>query len=410
MRVTDGRGFTAVELAAVTFVVMLLALVLLPAIASKMIAVDITPAGVRGRDIFVAITGANTEREPLGLPPLWPADRLPTIDERPDETAMVTCSNSTDYFRWLYDEQRRGDEEWRPLTTGFDYSKLAGAGVPVCVSGPLTAENNMWTIAMNVTEETSDMVPLLVTRNIDATSLASKVSDADGWKRLRFDREWSQPFGARAFVIVRKGGAVLRAREKYADYRTVYQRQAFNANVDATGQTNALPLRYLTPTHTVTPGQQVYEQGAVREAQESRRVRAGFRREFKSLRRDVFPVLACLAITYLISMGVFGLQIQKVGSIRNFVHGLVYGVFHFAATAGWTWFLFSIALSGGAVCKELLALAVLSYSAGVMLAACWRWPDASVCQRTMKFMVASPVIAMGSLILLLLFSVLGRAA
>ena len=35
MRVTDRRGFTAVELAAVTFVVMLLALVLLPAIASS---------------------------------------------------------------------------------------------------------------------------------------------------------------------------------------------------------------------------------------------------------------------------------------------------------------------------------------------------------------------------------------
>lgn len=400
---TDRQGFTAVELAVVTFVVMLLALVLLPVIANKMIAVEITPVGVRGRDIFVAIAGANAEREPLGLPPLWPADRLPAMDARPGETAMMRCSNSTDYFRWLYDEQGRGGKAWRPLATGFDYSKLAGAGVPVCVSGPLTAENNMWTIAMNVTDETSDMVPFLITRNIDATSLASKVSDADGGKRLRFDPEWGQPFGAQAFVIVRKGGAVFRAREKYAGYRTVYQRQTFDANVDATGQTNAWPLRYLTPTHTVTPGEQTHEEGAAREAQLRRLGLPRFHRESSMLSRVALPVLIGLLLVYVAATGFCGVRGPSLRPIASLAHGIVYGALHFAVAASWSFLLIFIALSNGEVSGLLLAVSVLTYAAGLAFEALWRYPcDAAARQWAFKGMAVAPLLAVPCLVLVLL--------
>jgi hypothetical protein len=397
-------GFNAVELAAVTFVVMLLVLALLPAIASKIIAVDVTPVGVRGRDIYMAITGANVEREPLGLPPLWPADRLPAIDDRPGETAMSSCSNSTDYFRWLYDEQGLEDKAWRPLATGFEYSKLAGLGVPACVNGPLTAENNMWTIAMNVTEQTAGIVPLMVTRNIDATSLASKVSDADGGKRLRFDPEWDQPFGATLFVMIRKSGAYFKVREKYADYRTMYLRQAFDANVDERGPTNALPLRYLTPTRTVTPGEQIYAEGAAREELQRRSASSRLRREYATLSKVAFPVLIWLMLVYVAATGGCGVRVPSLRPIACLVHDVAYGLFHFAAAASWACLLIFIALRGGEVSGLLLAVAVLTYAAGLAFEALWRYPrDAAARQRALKGMAAAPLMAVGCLPLVLLW-------
>jgi len=80
----DSRyGFNVIELAVVTVVVMLLVLVLIPAVGNKLTACDITPVGVRGREIFVAITGANTEREPLGLSSVWPSENPPVTNSGP---------------------------------------------------------------------------------------------------------------------------------------------------------------------------------------------------------------------------------------------------------------------------------------------------------------------------------------
>lgn len=253
----DSRnGFNVIELAVATTAVMLFVLALIPVIGNKLTSVDMTPVGVRGKEIFMAIAGANVEREPLGLSSVWPSENPTVTNNGPYEVECFNFSNSTDYFKRIYDEENAGTADWSPLASGFDYTRLAGAGVPPCTSGKLRPENNMWTIAMNVAEALDDVVPVLITRNIDASSLAAKVTDKDWDKSLRFDPEWETPFGNRAFALILKGGAVFRAREKYVSYKAVYRGQTFDASVDARGQAVAKPLKYLTPTRKVVPGEQ----------------------------------------------------------------------------------------------------------------------------------------------------------
>lgn len=266
MRADYRCGFNLIGLAAVTVAVVLLALALIPAVSNKTLACDMTPIGVRGREIFVAIAGANCEREPLGLPSVWPSENPPVTNNGPHEVECFNFSNSTDYFKRIYDEENAGTADWSPLAAGFDYTRLAGAGVPPCTSGKLRPENNMWTIAMNVADDLDDTVPVLITRNIDASSLAAKVTDKDWDKALRFDPVWKKPFGNRAFALIRRGGAVFRAREKYVSYKHVYRGQTFDATADAQGQAVAKPLKYLTPTRKAVPGEPAHAEGAGRAA------------------------------------------------------------------------------------------------------------------------------------------------
>ena len=117
---------------------------------------------------------------------------------------------------------------------------------------------------MNVRDEMEDVVPLLVTRNVDASSLAAKVTEKDWGKMLRFDLDWDTPYGSKAFLLIRKGGAIFKCRAKYASYGSVFGRQPFDATVDKDGKPVARPLKYLTPTRVVVPSERAYAEGAAR--------------------------------------------------------------------------------------------------------------------------------------------------
>jgi hypothetical protein len=406
MRADSVQGFNVVELAAVTAVVMLLVLALIPAVGSKLTACEMTPVGVRGREIFVAITGANTEREPLGLSPVWPSENPPVANNGPYDVECFNFSNSTDYFKCIYDEENAGTADWSPLAANFDYTRLEGAGVPPCTSGKLRPENNMWTIAMNVTDELDDTVPVLITRNIDASSLAAKVTDKDWDKPLRFDPEWETPFGNRAFALIRKGGAVFRARDKYASYKAVYQGQTFDASVDAQGHAVARPLKYLTPTRKVVPGEQTYIEGAVRNAQLTG---DGFgisvRRDLAALDRVARSVGWLLAVIYLLA-GVVYHVIVRDGTRRwppLTGYGIGVGLFHYAAAVLWV-SVFLGSLGGGsygAFRWTLLVLALLAQAVGLAFAAWLRRDDRAARQRAMMCVVVVPLIAVGGLFLML---------
>ena len=59
MRKNSRYGFNVIGLAAMTVVVILLVLALIPAMWCGVWSANVCAVGVRGRDIYVAITGAN---------------------------------------------------------------------------------------------------------------------------------------------------------------------------------------------------------------------------------------------------------------------------------------------------------------------------------------------------------------
>lgn len=252
-------SFNIVSLVVIVVLLGALTFALYPVLTSCRIIAHPVAIGSRGRDIYVAITGANAEREPLGLGSVWPRDS-PLSTNTVEKVAIsdMTFSNSTDYFWKLYDGDNLGTEAHSPYIAGFDFSKLAGAGVPVYSgSGQLRPENNMWTIASNVRDEMVDIIPILVTRNLAAESLARDVTDSMLERRLYFDDYWKTPFEERSAVIIRKGGSVFKIRPKNLSYAHVYRQQSFTTTLEG-----GAILGYLTPNRRVLLSESAYQKCA----------------------------------------------------------------------------------------------------------------------------------------------------
>jgi len=392
MRADYRCGFNLIGLAAVTVAVMLLVLTLIPAISNAVCGANMTAVGMRGRDIYVAITGANTEREPLGLPPVWPSEGI-QLTNAVDDIASMVFTNSTDYFNFLFDGKNLGTERWNPFVAGCNFLTLAGAGVPACTTGKLTAENNLWTIAMNVRDEIDDMVPILITRNIDASSLADKVAEKDWDKMLRFDPEWDTPYGNKAFIIIRKGGSIFKCRAKYASYGVVYGKRTFDAMVDKDGRPVKL-LKYLTPTRVVVLGEQAYAEGAARGATLSA---DAFWRNVK--RSAVLPACACVGGVYLLAAGIFA-AVRFLKRIKPCLtgYGVGFGLFHYVAAVFWLCLILEGALEF-AHGWALLALALLAQAAGVAFVCVRKRDDRAARVRGVKWMVTAPLVCLGMLFL-----------
>jgi hypothetical protein len=194
-----------------------------------MLKANMAAVAARGRDIYVAITSANTDRETELLPPIWPKTCLASTNLTDDISGKV-FKTSTEYFAALYDEEHIGTEAWKPWVSGFDYSKLAGAGVPAKEGkGKLLAKNNMWLIAANVTPEDSDLIPILISRNVDVKEIERYINQGGNVEDTKIDigkGDYKTPFGKKGFVMVRKGGGTFNNYAKYATLRVLFNSQS----------------------------------------------------------------------------------------------------------------------------------------------------------------------------------------
>ena len=215
--------------------------------SGSMLRANMAAVSARGKDIYISITEQNNLRETSNLPPIWPKTCQGTTN-MPGDISSRVFTTSTEYFEVLLNNASHETSNTVTHVPVIDASMFSGEGVPRCPPGQkLTSTNNMWMIAANITPEDSDIIPILITRNVDVKEIERVVNFGGDTRNLNEmiavgKGAYKTPFGEKGFVLVRKGGGTFSNTAKYARLKYIFAGQTLPAR-----DPSKPPIVYLLP-------------------------------------------------------------------------------------------------------------------------------------------------------------------
>lgn len=210
MSIKNSKGFTLVEMLVVIAIISVLAAALFPAIQNALGTASATALKQKGRGVWVAITSANMEREPLNLGVLWPS-------EISEDEAAGKPTTAVAYFNYLLSDgtstgSSTADADAR-VVSDLTPDSLIASGVTAAKLGDALKEENIAWGVVKISDSTPSEIPFLISRNYDKTDTLSQKETADA-TMLELNKD-IKPFNATRAVWVSRGGGVFDARKKY---------------------------------------------------------------------------------------------------------------------------------------------------------------------------------------------------